>query len=68
MFLQEKLKKYWKPVIHKEDKRKPYTDDKLSALLKEKGIPYSQKNSSQIQRAIRHTCSSFEKGNINEVT
>jgi len=30
-------------VIHKEDKRKPYTDDKLSALLKEKGYPIARR-------------------------
>ena len=29
--------------IHKEDKRKPYTDDKLSAVLKEKGYPIARR-------------------------
>ena len=37
------IKKILETVIHKEDKRKPYTDDKLSALLKEKGYPIARR-------------------------
>ncbi len=43
MFLQEKLKKYYRTVIGEENKRKPLTDDKLSAVLKEKGYPIARR-------------------------
>ena len=43
MFLQEKLKKILQNVIGEENKRKPLTDDKLSAVLKEKGYPIARR-------------------------
>ena len=37
------IKKILETVISKEDKRKPFTDDKLSSLLKEEGYPIARR-------------------------
>jgi len=37
------IKKILETVINEEDKRKPLTDDRLSALLKEKGYPIARR-------------------------
>ncbi|MDB4189937.1 RNA polymerase sigma-54 factor, partial [bacterium] len=37
------IKKILETVISEEDKRKPYTDDKLSLLLKEEGYPIARR-------------------------
>ncbi len=37
------IKKILQTVIEKEDKKKPFTDDKLSELLKEKGYPIARR-------------------------
>ena len=37
------IKKILETVVGKEDKRKPYTDDKLSVLLKEEGYPIARR-------------------------
>ena len=37
------IKKILETVIEEEDKRKPLTDDKLAAILKEKGYPIARR-------------------------
>ena len=37
------IKKILEMVIEEEDKKKPLTDDKLAALLKEKGYPIARR-------------------------
>ena len=37
------IKKILETVVHKEDKRKPLTDDKLAGILKEKGYPIARR-------------------------
>jgi RNA polymerase sigma-54 factor len=37
------IKKILENLIEDEDKRKPLTDDKLAALLKEKGYPIARR-------------------------
>ena len=37
------IKKIVQNLIQKEDKKKPVTDDKLAALLKEKGYPIARR-------------------------
>lgn len=39
----KEIKKILEMVIGKETKRKPYTDDKLAAILKEKGYPIARR-------------------------
>ena len=39
----KEIKKILETVISNENKRKPYTDDKLSILLKEKGYPIARR-------------------------
>ena len=43
MFLPKKLKKYQKTIITEENKKKPYTDERLAAILKEKGYPIARR-------------------------
>ena len=37
------IKKIVEQLIHKEDKKKPLTDDKLALILKEKGYPIARR-------------------------
>ena len=37
------IKKILETIVENEDKKKPYTDDKLSELLKEKGYPIARR-------------------------
>lgn len=37
------IKSILKSTLKKEDKRKPYTDDKLAQILKEKGYPIARR-------------------------
>ena len=46
----KEIKKILENIIIVEDKKKPLTDDKLVAKLKEKGYLIARKNSGQIQR------------------
>ena len=44
----KEIKKILENVIGEESKKKPLTDDKLAAILKEKGISYCSANGSQV--------------------
>ncbi len=56
------IKKILQDCIDSEDKRKPLTDDRLSVILNEKGIPDCQEDSGQIPGAAGTSCGQAEKG------
>ena len=55
------IRKILKECIDNEDRKKPYTDDELTEILKEKGYPHCPPHRSQIPPAIKHSGSKAEK-------
>ena len=59
------IRKILKECIDNEDKKKPYTDDELTDILKEKRISYSTPHGSQVQATVEHTGGKTEEVIIN---